>query len=172
MTDSLGIPQRDAGIRPLRARDRPAIVRILESVGNFTRTEIATALELVDAWLSAGASSDYNCLVLDASPDADRTDVQGYVCYGPTPLTESTFDLYWIAVDRAAQGKGFGRLLVEITEREVRRLHGTLLLIETSSQDSYGSTIHFYERTGYSLVARVPNFYRPGDDKLVFAKSL
>lgn len=160
------------GIRPLRARDRPAVARILDSTGNFTPTEIATALELVDAWLSAGESSGYYCLVLDASPDPEHIDVQGYVCYGPTPLTESTFDLYWIAVDRASQGRGFGRLLVEFTEREVRRLHGTLLLIETSSQESYGSTIHFYERTGYALVARVPNFYRTGDDKLIFAKTL
>ncbi|MGH7647185.1 MAG: GNAT family N-acetyltransferase [Gemmatimonadaceae bacterium] len=172
MTDSLGIPQRYAGIRPLRARDRPAIARILTSTGNFTASEIAVALELVDAWLSAGEPSGYHCLVLDSSADDNHTDVQGYVCYGPTPLTESTFDLYWIAVDHASQGKGFGRLLIEITEREVRRLHGTLLLIETSSQESYGSTIHFYERTGYALVARVPNFYRAGDDKLIFAKSL
>lgn len=160
------------GIRPLRAADRPAVTRILESVGNFTPTEIATALELVDAWLSTGESSDYYCLVLDASPDPQHIDVQGYVCYGPTPLTESTFDLYWIAVDRSAQGKGYGRLLIEVTEQDVRRRHGTLLLIETSSQESYGATIHFYERAGYALVARVPNFYRAGDDKLVFAKSV
>lgn len=170
------------GIRPLRAADRPAVTRILESVGNFSPTEIATALELVDAWLSTGESSDYYCLVLDASgsserrvgasPDPQHIDVQGYVCYGPTPLTESTFDLYWIAVDRSAQGKGYGRLLIEVTEQDVRRRHGTLLLIETSSQESYGATIHFYERAGYALVARVPNFYRAGDDKLVFAKSV
>lgn len=165
MTDPLGI-------RPLRARDRPAVARILESTGNFTPTEIATALELVDAWLSVGEPSGYYCLVLDTGADPVHSDVQGYVCYGPTPLTESTFDLYWIAVDRASQGRGFGRLLIEATEREVHRLHGTLLLIETSSQESYGSTIHFYEHTRYALVARVPNFYRPGDDKLIFAKSL
>ena len=160
------------GIRPLRARDRPAVTRILESVGNFTPSEIAIALELIDAWLATGESSDYYCLVLDTSPDPDHIDVQGYVCYGPTPLTESTFDLYWIAVDRAAQGNGYGRRLIEATEQEVRRRHGSLLMIETSSQESYGSTIHFYERAGYALVARVPNFYRAGDDKLIFAKSL
>ena len=160
------------GIRPLRAGDRPAVTRILDSVGNFAPTEIAIALELIDAWLATGESSDYSCLVLDTSADPDHIDVQGYVCYGPTPLTESTFDLYWIAVSRSAQGNGYGRLLIEATEQEVRRRHGTLLMIETSSQESYGSTIHFYERAGYALVARVPNFYRAGDDKLIFSKSL
>jgi ribosomal protein S18 acetylase RimI-like enzyme len=172
MTDPLGSPVREAGIRPLRARDRPAVARILDSTGNFAPAEVATALELVDAWLATGAASGYYCAVLDTSADADQGDVHGYVCYGPTPLTESTYDLYWIAVDRAAQGRGFGRLLVQTTELEVRRQGGSLLLIETSSQESYGSTIHFYERAGYALVARVPNFYRPGDDKLIFAKSL
>lgn len=172
MSKSLGVSQRYASVRPLRAPDRPAIARILESTGNFTPTEIAVALELVDAWLATGAASGYYCLVLDTGADADHTNVQGYVCYGPTPLTESTFDLYWIAVHRASQGKGFGRLLIECAEREVRRLGGSLLLIETSSQDSYGSTIHFYERAGYALVARVPNFYRRGDDKLIFGRSL
>lgn len=159
-------------IRPLRARDRPAVARILDSTGNFTPTEIATALELVDAWLATGAPSGYVCDVLDTRSEAHHGDVEGYVCYGPAPLTESTYDLYWIAVDRASQGRGFGRLLIEHTERAVRARHGSLLLIETSSQESYGSTIHFYERAGYALVARVPNFYRAGDDKLIFAKSM
>lgn len=172
MSQSLGVTQPYASIRPLRARDRPAVERILESTGNFTTTEIATALELVDAWLATGAPSGYFCDVVDTSPDAGHADVQGYVCYGPTPLTESTFDLYWIAVGRTSQGRGFGRLLIEHAERAVRAQHGSLLLIETSSQESYGSTIHFYERAGYALVARVPNFYRAGDDKLVFAKSV
>lgn len=172
MTEPLGSHTHDAGIRPLRARDRPAVARILHSTGNFTPNEIATALELVDAWLATGAASGYYCAVLDTSADADQGDVQGYVCYGPTPLTDSTYDLYWIAVDRAAQGRGFGRLLLQTTELEVRRQGGSLLLIETSSQESYGNTIQFYERTGYSLVARIANFYRAGDDKLVFAKSL
>ena len=59
-----------------------------------------------------------------------------------------------------------------VAEADVRRGGGRLLLIETSSQESYGSTIRFYERAGYELVARIPGYYRPGDDKLVFAKSL
>ena len=46
------------------------------------------------------------------------------------------------------------------------------MLIETSSQESYGGTIHFYERSGYELAARIRNFYRVGDDKLIFQKDL
>jgi hypothetical protein len=47
-----------------------------------------------------------------------------------------------------------------------------MLLIETSSQETYGGTIQFYERTGYELVGKIPEYYKPGDDKLIFAKRL
>jgi ribosomal protein S18 acetylase RimI-like enzyme len=47
-----------------------------------------------------------------------------------------------------------------------------MLLIETSSQQTYGGTIRFYEKRGYELAARIKNFYRIGDDKLVFSKEL
>jgi ribosomal protein S18 acetylase RimI-like enzyme len=168
-------------IRPLQPADRLAVERILESTRNFTPSEIATALELVDAWLTTGAASGYHCLVVDTSDTSDTSDtnsaashpdVRGYACYGPTPLTDGTFDLYWIAVERASHGTGFGRTLLQAVERDARGAHGRLLLIETSSQESYGATIRFYERNAYTLAARIPNFYRTGDDKLVFAKNL
>jgi ribosomal protein S18 acetylase RimI-like enzyme len=157
-------------IRPLRASDRSSVEHILVSTGHFTPVEIDTALELVDAWLASGESSGYLTYVLDASPDGAAGDVRGYACFGPTPLTDGTYDLYWIAVDAHWQCHGYGRHLLAFTETEVQRLGGRLLLIETSSQELYGGTIRFYERSGYPLVARIPNFYRAGDDKLVFGK--
>ena len=98
--------------------------------------------------------------------------MQGYVCYGPTPLTQGVFDLYWIVADPAVQGQGFGRHLIEYVEGDIVKRGGRMLLIETSSQDSYGGTIRFYKKAGYKLEARIKNFYRIGDDKLVFSKEL
>ena len=80
--------------------------------------------------------------------------------------------MYWIVVDPAAQKKGIGRYLLEYVEREIKKQGGRMLLIETSSQESYGATIRFYERSGYQLAARIKDFYRIGDDKLVFSKVL
>lgn len=159
-------------IRPLRPADRAAIDRILHSTGNFTDAEIAIALELVDAAIATGDASGYHCLVLDTDDDGAASTVLGYACYGPTPLTDGTFDLYWIAVDRAAQGRGHGAALLDAVERTLRAAHGRLLLIETSSQESYGPTIRFYGRHGYALAARLADFYHPGDDKLVYVKRL
>jgi ribosomal protein S18 acetylase RimI-like enzyme len=157
-------------IRPLVAADRSGVFRILESAGNFTPEEVATALELIDEWLDLGEHSGYLTYVLEAEGEAKE--VLGYVSFGPTPLTESTYDLYWIAVDKSKHRGGVGKRLMKFTEEETLRRGGKMLLIETSSQETYGGTIQFYERSGYELVGKIPEYYKPGDDKLIFAKRL
>ena len=163
------LTQRGASFttRPLEAGDRDAVEKILEHVGNFSEQEQKIALELIDAWLEAGEASDYICWVL-----ADAAGVRGYVCVGPTPLTDGTFDLYWIVVDPRAHGRGYGQALLVLAEDEARARGGRLLLIETASHDAYAGTIRFYERAGYELVSTIRDFYKKGDDRLTFAKPL
>ena len=155
-------------VRPLVAADRAAVLDIVRRVGNFTADEVDVAMELVDEWLADSEESGYLTRVL-ADSDSARP-VRGYVCFGPAPMTEGTFDLYWIAVDPDDQGRGFGARLLTAAEDEVRSRGGRLLLIETASQDAYAATIRFYERAGYEIASRIADYYRPGDDKLVFAK--
>ncbi len=163
---------KEQRVRGLVSADRPRIEEMVVSSGKFNDPEIATALELVDESLEKGEEeSGYIFAVLEVREE-DSTVVRGYACYGPTPLTQGVYDLYWIVVDPADQGKGYGRFLIEYVERDVLGRGGRMLLIETSSQEIYGPTIRFYERTGYELVARIKNFYRIGDDKLVFSKEL
>lgn len=158
-------------IRPMVAADRSGVFRILESAGNFTPEEVATALELIDEWLELGEHSGYLTYVVEEVGE-EESKVWGYVCFGPTPLTESTFDLYWIAVDKVKHRSGVGKKLLKFAEEEVMRRNGKLLLVETSSMETYGGTIAFYEKTGYELVGRIIEYYKPGDDKLIFAKKL
>ncbi|HSP16030.1 MAG TPA: GNAT family N-acetyltransferase [Thermoanaerobaculia bacterium] len=133
---------------------------------NFSTEEVATALEVIDEALAG--DPEYTVNVLENAAG----DVAGYECHGPTPLTAGTFDLYWIAVDPRVQNRGYGHRLLVATEEDVVRRGGRLLLIETSSQAGYAATIQFYKRNGYRVEARIRDFYRPGDDKLVFAKYL
>ena len=157
-------------IRPAEEKDRDRIHEILLATGRFTPEEVQCAIELVDECLQRPEKGDYIVHVAD-SPDA-AVPVSGYVCYGATPLTDGVYDLYWIAVDPRYQGQGVGQVLLRFVENEVRKLRGRMLLIETSSKDSYGPTLRFYERAGYDEISRIKDFYRIEDDKVVFCKRL
>jgi ribosomal protein S18 acetylase RimI-like enzyme len=159
-------------IRPAEPRDRARIHEILLAVGNFTAEEVSCALELVDAAAEHPERGEYIVHVLEEPESGPKKMVQGYVCYGPVPLTEGVFDLYWIAVDPKQQGQGIGQLLLRFVENEVRRQRGRMLLIETSSKESYGATMRFYERSGYDEISRIKDFYRIEDDKVVYCKRL
>ncbi len=164
------MPVRKTVIRKLKRRDRDRIGALVISSGKFNDVEIDIAMELVDEALAKEEKSGYMFAVL--ADEKDPASIHGYACYGPVPLTQGTWDLYWIVIDRAAQKKGLGRRLLEHVERDVVKREGRMLLIETSSQESYTPTVRFYERRGYRLEARVRNFYRTGDDKLIFRKEL
>lgn len=154
-------------IRPAEQKDHDRIHAILLATGRFTDEEVRCAMELVQEWLTRPEKGDYIVQVVDTAGE-----VAGYVCYGPTPLTDGVYDLYWIAVDPRFQGQGFGQVLLRFVENEVRRREGRMLLIETSSKDSYGPTLRFYERGGYDEISRIKDFYRIEDDKVVFCKRL
>ena len=96
----------------------------------------------------------------------------GYACYGPIACTVWSYDLYWIAVDPAHQGRGLGRALVEESERLIRDAGGRRVYIETSGKPQYVPTRGFYERCGYRLDVELAEFYGPGDSKVVYVKAL
>jgi ribosomal protein S18 acetylase RimI-like enzyme len=153
------------------AADRSGVFRILENAGNFTPEEVGTALELIDEWLELGEHSGYLTYVLESQGE-ESSEVLGYVCFGPTPLTEATYDLYWIAVDKSRHRGGVGKRLLKFAEEEIARRGGQMLLVETSSQETYGGTVQFYEKTEYVLVGKIKDYYKPGDDKLIFVKKV
>ena len=159
-------------IRPVEARDRERIHQILVATNRFTEEEVRIADELVESSVEHPEKGDYIVHVLEEPDSGPSKAVQGYVCYGPTPMTDGVFDLYWIAVDPRQQGLGLGQLLLRFVENEVRRQRGRMLLIETSSKESYGPTMRFYERSGYDEISRIKDFYRIEDDKVVFCKKL
>lgn len=129
--------------------------------------EVACVEELWKVYLEQGEASGYTFLVY-----REGQRVLGYVCFGPHPLTEGTFDLYWIAVDPANRGRGIGRALYARAEAEVQMRGGRLLLVETSSTPAYAPARRFYETCGYHYQAVVHNFYAPGDDLIIFGKEL
>ncbi len=153
-------------IRAMTAADKPAVMDLIQATGFFRPDEVAVAEELIDVYLDRPDQKDYGIVV--SLDEAGR--VAGYMTFGPTPLTVGTYDLYWMAVDPRAQGRGHGRALVEWLERYVKKAGGRLIIIETSSVPKYEPTRRFYLGLSYPEVARIPDFYQPGDDRVIYRK--
>ena len=98
--------------------------------------------------------------------------VLGYACFGATPMTEASFDLYWLVVAADARGGGIGAKLCAAVGEHLKQRGGRLIRVETSSLEGQGGARRFYEKTGFGLAGAIPDFYREGDDLLLFAKVL
>lgn len=155
-------------IRALTERDREKLYSILVETQVFTREEIKVAMELIDIVLGDPNQEDYK---IDCMANNDDQAI-GYVCYGPVPMTQGTFDLYWIVVDPRSQGQGVGSKLLHFLEEVIRERKGRMILIDTSSIPQYEKTRKFYLRHGFQEVARVPDYYYPGNDRITFCKRL
>jgi ribosomal protein S18 acetylase RimI-like enzyme len=143
------------------------IRRLVASTDFFTAAEVDIAVELVSERISRGRASGYEFIL---ARNDGRT--LGFVCYGPTPATEGSYDLYWIVVDADAQRGGIGKQLLKKTEEVIHERGGKRLYADTSSQDKYLPTRAFYRRQGFRKVAELPDFYRIGDNKLIYEKAL
>lgn len=154
-------------IRPMMAEDKPAVMRILQNTPEFKAIEVDVAEELIDAYLEDPGKSGY--LVSVAALDKG---VAGYICYGPTPLTAATWDIYWMAVAQEFQGQGIGGALLAHAEADIQKSEGRLVVIETSSKSNYLKAQRFYASQSYDMHNRIVDFYEPGDDKLTYLKRL
>jgi predicted N-acetyltransferase YhbS len=154
-------------IRPMQPRDKSAVTTILHATPEFLHHEVVIAEELIDAYLSKGKESGYFIEVAE-----DDGKVTGYVCWGDTPLTEGTWDIFWIAVDRTLQGKGIGAALMQVAEKAIYKSGGRLSVVETSGKPDYNKTRWFHASQGYKEEGRIKDFYTVGDDKVIMVKRL
>lgn len=149
----------------VRHSDRGAVRVIVERTEFFRADEVDVAVELVDEHLVRGLATGYHFVFAEMEGA-----VIGYVCYGPIACTVASYDLYWIAVDPAQQGKGIGRELIQATEARIAAAGGRRIYIDTSGQPKYAPTRAFYERSGFRCAARLVDFYALGDDRLIYEK--
>lgn len=154
-------------IRAMTALDKPEIMQILRIIPEFVPMEVVVAEEVIDAYLKDPIGSGYHILIAEM-----ESVIAGYICYGPTPLTEGTWDIYWIATNPGQQGRGIGKALIEFAEEKIRQGQGRLVFIETASKPEYEKTRRFHCSRGYELVSQIADFYAPGDDKMIFQKKI
>ncbi len=154
-------------IRPMVQQDRAGLHAMLIKTGAFTPQEIDVAMELIDIVLKDKSQKDYKIHCMKNEQDR----LVGYICYGPVPMTDGTFDLYWIAVDPDFQSQGVGSKLMDFLEGTLRETGARMLLADTSSTPQYEKTRRFYLKKGFREVARVPDYYHVGNDRITFCKN-
>lgn len=154
--------------RTVQIRDRETLHAMIRRTGIFNEAEIECAMGIVDACLTDPPSSEYyvQCAV-------DDEDVPvGYISYGKASLTDSVYEIYWIVVDPQWHKKGVARELINYFYRWLADRKARMIVVETSSTDAYTAARNFYRKEGFEMVATVRDFYRTGDDKMIFVKRL
>ncbi len=159
-------------IRKLIRSDKEQIRRILTDTKHFNDEEIKVAIELIDIYLNDEKQHDYIIYVYENEGNTDQSSIGGYICYGKRPLTDWTYDLYWIAVDPDIHGKGTGSKLVKHMEEDLKSAGGKIILIDTSGKAEYENERKFYTKNGYSVQTIIKDFYRSGDDLFIYCKYL
>ncbi len=154
-------------VRTGSARDLESLHDLIGRIENFTPEEVEVARQVVAEGLGPRGEGGYRVLCAEDAAGA----LAGFACTGRVPLTEGTYDLYWIAVDPKARRLGVARRLMEAVEEELIGLGARQLYIETSGREAYRGARRLYEALGYEEVLRLPDFYRAGDDKLLYFKS-
>lgn len=147
--------------------DASAVRDLVAATGFFNSEEIDVAEELVLDRLARGDISGYYFVFGEIDGR-----VIAYSCYGPILGTESSFDLFWIAVHPDFMGKGIGKKILFKSEELMKKMGCVRVYAETSTQDLYTPTRKFYESSGYLNEAVIKDFYAEGDSKAIFVKKL
>jgi GNAT superfamily N-acetyltransferase len=148
-------------------KDIQQIREIVVSTGFFYEHEVDVAIELIEERLMKGESSGYYFVFAEVDGVT-----AAYSCFGHDEMTKSCFDLYWIVTHNNYRGKGIGKILLDETYREAKKLGCTMIIAETSGRDHYKPTRAFYDSAGYTLEATIRDYYDKGDDKCFYVKRL
>jgi ribosomal-protein-alanine N-acetyltransferase len=139
-------------LRPARWWDVPALA------------EIDAALFGTDAWSQATFWSElagvpdrrwYRVAEVDGA-------IVGYVGLG---IGEGTGDVQTIAVAASAQGRGWGRVLLDALLDRASALGCTEVLLEVRSDNA--PALALYERSGFAPIATRRRYYADGTDALI-----
>lgn len=151
----------------VKPTDIAAVQLLVQSSGFFSQAEIEIALELVEEHLMKGEQSGYSFLFVESDGQ-----VVAYSCFGRIPGTQSSYDLYWIAVLSDFRSMGIGKKVLQESEQIISQRGGRRIYVETSSRDQYAPTRSFYTSNGYGEEARLKDFYAVGDHKVIYVKAL
>jgi ribosomal protein S18 acetylase RimI-like enzyme len=146
--------------------DGEHVLGLARGIHLFEASDIETIQELWTEFATKGDEASWYHFLISRLGN----EILGFACYGQRPLTDGTFDLYWIGVGQNQQGRGVGKALIAEVENRVRSQGGRLLIAETAGKKAFEPTRRFYLSAGYELEARIRDFYKLGDDLVIFTK--
>ena len=155
-------------VRPVKTHDRKEVSRLLRQGKTFNDQELQVALEVVDEALSRPEKGDYHAFCACNGNDS----LAGYICFGPVPMTDGCYDLYWIAVDEEFSRQGIAGKLLGFMEEFIIQKGARRIYVDTSSTLPYKPARAFYEKHGYRVACLLEDFYRKGDHKVIFMKEV
>lgn len=153
------------GIHVLLPADQAQISQILINWGHFRPEAVDAALEFCEEAACHPFQQYYGYCAKVGNV------VAGFVVFGLAPLADRCWDLYWIGVAPIFSRQGVGEALLGYAENIVVGQQGRQIHIETSSRSDFAPACFFYEKMGFAMVARLKNYYRQGEDKLMYVKS-
>lgn len=150
-------------IRKVRRADIPELKKVLDSSELFPSHLLD---DMINDYLNNESSTDFWFTTIENEKPVSI----GYCA--PERLTEGTYNLYAIAVNKSLQGNGIGKQMMEYIESHLRKSGNRILIVETSGKPEFELTREFYIKCQYIKQAVIPEFYEKGDDKVVFWKKL
>ncbi len=153
-------------IRPTDPSDTEPLCKIADETGVFRDLEVQALREVLDDYHAMEPGHLHRSVTLLD----DHGEVLGLAYYAQAAMTDRTWYLWWIIVDKGRQSKGLGSQLLKHAEAEIIAMNGRIMLIETSSLPMYEPTRGFYLRHAYENVCAIPDYYADGDDVTIFAK--
>ncbi len=150
-------------IRPVQAVDINALKNVLDSSNLFPSEYLD---DMISPYFNNPDSGEIWFTYLQENVPVGL----GYCV--PEKFTDGTYNLLAITVAKALQGKGIGKKMMEYIEGQLKKQHKRILIVETSGDDQYTLTREFYLKAGYSIAATIKDFWKEGDDKIIFYKKL
>ena len=146
--------------------DKKAIMAIANALSLFNPEELEALNDLLTEYFDGKLDSDHFWIIYEDGA------IMGVAYYAPESYAYGTWNLYFIAVHPEHQGQGYGTKLLHYVEQVLTKRGERLLLVETSGLQNFERTRAFYRQHGYEEEARIREFYKAGDDKIVFRKAL
>jgi GNAT superfamily N-acetyltransferase len=151
-------------IRIALPSDKNQMIELFSSVNLFDTNELEFMSDLIETFFTSSKEEGHYWVV------NDDNGINAVAYYAPESFGKNVYNLYFIGVLPQYQGKGVGGLMLKYIENHLKELNQRLLLIETSGLPSFESTRQFYIKNDYKLEATIHEYYKEGDDKIVFVK--